>query len=233
MLPLLLVLCLAWACSPAAPRQEAPADLPTSSPPPATTASTSDSTGERGRIVFLGDSLTAGLGLPPEQSFPARIQERLDEEGYGLQVVNAGVSGDTSAGGLRRLQWSLDGDVRALILALGGNDGLRGLPPAELKKNLAAAINEARERDLVVLLAGMEAPPNNGPEYTARFRQVYAELAQEHDVLFVPFLLQGIAGDVALNQADGIHPNAEGAEKMADLVWATLEPALDDLRGGS
>lgn len=199
---------------------------------PASTRSPDPSTAAP-RIVFLGDSLTAGLGLPPEQSFPALIQARLRREGYAFEVVNAGVSGDTSAGGLRRLTWALDGNVRVLVVALGGNDGLRGLAPAQLKKNLASVIEAGLARGLTVLLAGMEAPPNNGPEYTAAFRAVYASLAREYDVLFVPFLLEGIAGDASLNQADGIHPNPRGAERMADLVWRTLEPALRQARAAS
>jgi acyl-CoA thioesterase-1 len=141
-------------------------------------------------------------------------------------VVNAGVSGDTSAGGLRRLDWSLEGDVRVLVLALGANDGLRGLPVADMKKNLAAILQRARQKNVAVILAGMEAPPNNGPDYTAAFRRVFADLADEYDVTFVPFLLQGVAGDASLNQGDGIHPNVRGAEIIAELVWKELEPML-------
>lgn len=178
------------------------------------------------RIVILGDSLTAGLGLPVQQSYPSLIQERLDREGYEYEVVNAGVSGDTSAGGLRRLEWALDGDPAILIVALGGNDGLRGLPVAELRKNLTAIIERAQARGLTVILAGMEAPPNNGPEYTAGFRRVYADLAARYDIALVPFLLEGVAGDGAFNQSDGIHPNARGARLVADTVWRALEPAL-------
>jgi len=178
------------------------------------------------RIVFLGDSLTAGLGLATEQSYPSLIGKRLKQNGYDYEIVNAGVSGDTSAGGLRRLDWSLDGDVRVLILALGANDGLRGLPPRELKKNLAAVLDRAREKKLPVILAGMEAPPNNGPDYTRDFRNVYSDLAKEYGVRFIPFLLQGVAGNASLNQADGIHPNVRGAEIVADLVWKELEPVL-------
>jgi acyl-CoA thioesterase-1 len=177
-------------------------------------------------VIFLGDSLTAGLGLQPELSFPSLIQQRIDERGMGYAVVNAGVSGDTSAGGLRRLEWALQGQPRVLVIALGGNDGLRGLPPDDLKKNLAAIIERARKAGLVVILAGMEAPPNNGPDYTAKFRQVYAELARAYKVPLIPFLLDGVAGDPALNQADGIHPNPEGARKVADTVWKALEPIL-------
>jgi acyl-CoA thioesterase-1 len=178
------------------------------------------------RVVFLGDSLTAGLGLPADQSYPSLIGRKLKEKGYDFEVVNAGVSGDTSAGGLRRLEWSLEGDVRALVLALGANDGLRGLPPDEMKKNLAAAIERARSRNIPVVLAGMEAPPNFGADYTRAFRQVYTDLAKEYDVRFVPFMLNGVAGNAALNQGDGIHPNARGAAIVADLIWAELQPAL-------
>ena len=178
------------------------------------------------RIVFLGDSLTAGLGLPADQSLPALIGKKLKERGLDYEVVNAGVSGDTSAGGVRRLDWSLDGDVSVLVVALGGNDGLRGLPPSELKKNLATIIDRARDRKIAVILAGMEAPPNNGPDYTREFRNVYAQLATEYGVRLIPFLLQGVAGDASLNQADGIHPNSRGAAIVADLVWKELEPAL-------
>ena len=180
----------------------------------------------RPRIVFLGDSLTAGLGLPADRSFPSLIGKKLEERGLDYEVVNAGVSGDTSAGGVRRLDWSLEGDVKVLIVALGGNDGLRGLPPGELKKNLAAILDRAREKKITVILAGMEAPPNNGPDYTREFRNVYEQLAAEYKVRLIPFLLQGVAGDASLNQPDGIHPNSRGAEIVAELVWKELEPAL-------
>lgn len=178
------------------------------------------------RIVFLGDSLTAGLGLPQQQSYPALIERRLAQLGYRYQVVNAGVSGDTSAGGLRRLEWSLDGEVAILVVALGGNDALRGLPPAELRKNLEAIVSAARARKIAVLLAGMQAPPNNGAEYTAAFARVYADLGKAPGVVSLPFLLEGVAGDARFNQGDGIHPNAEGARRVADLVWKALEPML-------
>jgi acyl-CoA thioesterase I len=187
--------------------------------------------GQRPEIVVLGDSLTAGLGLDERSSFPALIQQRLNERNLNYAVVNAGVSGDTSAGGLRRLEWSLQGDPRVLIVALGGNDGLRGLPPDDLKKNLAAIIERARSAGVEVLLAGMEAPPNNGPEYTARFRRIYRELADEYDVPLIPFLLEGVAGEPALNQADGIHPNPAGARRVADTVWTALEPLLPPATG--
>jgi acyl-CoA thioesterase-1 len=177
--------------------------------------------------VFLGDSLTAGLGLGAEESIPALLQKRLDDEGLGFEVVNAGVSGDTSAGGLSRLDWSLDGDVRVLVIELGGNDGLRGLPVAALKQNLSTIITRAKQRGVTVLLTGMEAPPNYGAAYTTEFRQTFRDLAREHDVEFFPFFLDGVAGDPALNQRDGIHPNPEGARLIEKKLWTSIEPLLD------
>ena len=194
---------------------------------PASAPSLPGGSGARPRIVALGDSLTAGLGLPQTEAYPAVLQKKLDAAGYNYEVVNAGVSGDTSAGGLRRLDWALEGDVRVLILALGANDGLRGLPPADMKRNLEQIIQRAKERNITVILAGMEAPPNYGPEYTAAFRRVYQDLAREHDVRFLPFLLDTVAGNSALNQGDGIHPNAQGAAIVADGIWTVLRPAIE------
>jgi acyl-CoA thioesterase-1 len=201
------------------------------SPAPAQTAPASERDGgpaaaAKPRIVFLGDSLTAGLGLAADKSYPSLIGKRLKDRGLDFEVVNAGVSGDTSAGGLRRLDWSLDGDVRVLVVALGGNDGLRGLSTAEMKKNIAGILERAKARHIPVILAGMEAPPNFGDEYTKAFRAVYTDLAKEYSATLIPFLLQGVAGEASLNQADGIHPNVRGAELVADIVWAELEPAL-------
>lgn len=176
--------------------------------------------------MILGDSLTAGLGLPPAEAYPTLLQKRLDKEGLKYAVVNAGVSGDTSAGGLARLEWALDGDVRVLIVALGGNDGLRGLPSEELKGNLAQIIERAQKRHIQVILAGMEAPPNFGQSYIVSFHQIYPELAKEYKVSLVPFLLQGVAGIDTLNQRDGIHPTAEGARIVADNIWPVLRPML-------
>lgn len=204
-----------------------PAPTPTPAPPPAAAESRQPTAAAaKPRVVFLGDSLTAGLGLPANQSYPSLIGGKLKARGFDVEVVNAGVSGDTSAGGLRRLDWSLDGDVRALVLALGANDGLRGLPTGDMKKNLAAVLDRAKARNIPVVLAGMEAPPNFGPDYTREFRQVYSDLAQEYDVRFVPFMLDGVAGNPALNQPDGIHPNARGAEIVADIIWKELEPLM-------
>lgn len=200
--------------------------LPRVDSPPAPAAAESQSS--LPRIVVLGDSLTAGLGLSPEQAYPAIIQQRLDAEGLKFQVVNAGVSGDTSAGGLRRLDWALDGEVRVLVVALGGNDGLRGLPASELRQNLSTIIERAQARQVKVVLAGMEAPPNFGKDYTIEFRQVYADVAKKYDVKLLPFLLDRVAGNEALNQRDGIHPTAEGARLVADNVWTVLEPLLEE-----
>jgi acyl-CoA thioesterase I len=181
----------------------------------------------RPRIVALGDSLTAGLGLNPEQAYPALLQQRLDDGGFKYEVVNAGVSGDTSAGGLSRLDWALDGDVRLLIIALGGNDALRALPADELKQNLSQIIERAQARHIDVVLAGMEAPRNFGRDYIVAFHQVYPSLASQYHVALVPFLLQGVAADPALNQRDGIHPTAEGARIVADNVWTVLRPVVE------
>jgi acyl-CoA thioesterase-1 len=179
------------------------------------------------RVVVLGDSLTAGFGIDPAQAFPALLQQRLDATGLKYQVVNAGLSGDTSAGGLSRLEWALEGDVRVLIVALGGNDALRGLPAAELRSNLSTIIERAQARDVKVVLAGMEAPPNFGHAYAVEFHEIYPQLAKKYRVALVPFLLKDVAGIEALNQRDGIHPNPKGAGLVADNVWTVLKPLVE------
>ena len=185
----------------------------------------------RPRVVALGDSLTAGLGLLEAQAFPAILQNKIDEDGYQFEVMNAGVSGETSAGGLRRLDWALEGNVRVLILALGANDGLRGLPVAEMKQNLGTIVDRAREKNVVVILAGMEAPPNYGPEYVQSFRAAYRDVASSKRVIFIPFLLDKVAGVSTLNQPDGIHPNEEGARIIAETIWPVLRNVLDQMAG--
>ena len=207
-----------------------------SSPEPARTlvvapASSAAATGVAGKtarpkVVVLGDSLAAGYGLNEGESFPDRLQERLNAGGYGLEVANISVSGDTSAGGLRRLEWALEGEVRVLIIELGGNDGLRGLPVEDLRANLAAIIERGIARGATVVLTGMEAPPNFGPAYTAAFRRVYQELAASYRVALVPFLLEGVAGIPDLNISDGIHPNLQGARLVEGNVWRVLQPLL-------
>jgi acyl-CoA thioesterase-1 len=200
-----------------------------SSEPPAPTVEVSAA--HQPRIVILGDSLTAGLGLPVEQAYPTLLQERLKSEGLNYDVVNAGVSGDTSAGGLSRLDWALQGDVRILVVALGGNDGLRGVPAEVLRRNLAEIIERAQARRIRVVLAGMEAPPNYGRDYIVSFHKVYPALAEKYRIPLVPFLLQNVAGIDELNQADGIHPTAAGALIVADNVWRVLEPLAQAGKG--
>jgi acyl-CoA thioesterase-1 len=196
----------------------APAAPPAPRPPEST----------RPKIVVLGDSLSAGLGLQQSQAFPSLLQQKLDAGHYDWEVINAGISGDTSAAGLQRLDWALDQqNVRILVVELGANDGLRGLPVSEMKKNLAAIIERAQQKRIAVLLAGMEAPPNFGPEYVVSFRQAYRDLAKQYNVPLLPFLLDRVAGIPGLNQGDGIHPNIEGAAIVADNVWTVLKPMVD------
>jgi len=182
-------------------------------------------------ILFLGTSLTAGLGLPDPgaQAYPALIQARLDSAGLAFRVVNAGVSGETSAGALRRIDWLLgQGPVAVLFVETGANDGLRGQDPDTLRANLTAILARARQQDPppVLILAGMEAPPNLGQAYAARFRAVYPEVAREQGARLVPFLLAGVAGVESLNQSDGIHPTAEGQRRVAELVWGVVQGAV-------
>ena len=227
----LVVATLAWtsACSrdaqPAATRGESASSLAGSAAPAPAAAVEPPGRGLP-RIVFLGDSLTAGFGLNVEQAVPALVQQHLDAEHYRYEVVNAGVSGDTSAGGLRRLEWSLEGDVRILVVELGANDGLRGLPVAGMKANLQAIIRSAKRRGIDVLLTGMEAPPNYGATYTSDYRRAFRDLAGEERVAFLPFYLDGIAGNPGLNIADGMHPNPAGARIVEANVWKALGPML-------
>jgi acyl-CoA thioesterase-1 len=177
-------------------------------------------------VVFLGDSLTAGLGLPLDQTFPSLIEARLRAEHRPWKVVNAGVSGDTTAGGLARLDWIYRQKADVLVVALGANDGLRGIPIEQTEKNLRAILRRARKEGSRVLLAGLRLPDNFGPQAQVRFAAVYPRLAAEFHVQLVPFLLEGVAMEPGLNQADGIHPNAKGARKVADHLWQKLGPML-------
>ena len=213
----------------APPPPEPRAAVPVQTAPVSTAAAPAVAPRADRRVVFLGDSLTAGLGVAIEDAYPSLIARRLETRGQGWTVVNAGVSGDTSAGGLRRLEWSMEGGAAVVVVALGGNDALRGLPVAELAKNLDAIVSGALTRGARVVLAGMEAPPNNGPDYARAFHDVYPAVAARHGAALVPFLLDGVAGDVALNQADGIHPNPEGARRVADTVWRALEPVVHEI----
>ena len=181
-------------------------------------------------ILVLGDSLTAGYGLAPEEAFPVKLEQRLKKEGRNVRVLNGGVSGDTSAGGRARLDWALADKSDAVIVELGANDGLRGLEPAQMKDNLDAIIADLKKRNIAVLLAGMRAPPNFGPRYGAEFDAVYPSLAKKHAVPLYPFFLNGVAAEPALNQRDGIHPNRDGVRVIVDRITPYVLRLLDSLK---
>ncbi len=183
---------------------------------------------DRPRIVAFGDSLTAGLGVEADESYPAQLQRRLDSLGYHYRVINAGVSGDTTAGGLRRVSWILNNKPELVILELGANDGLRGLSIDHAKSNLRQIIRQLQDGGTTVVLAGMKLPPNYGHEYTARFEAMYRMLAKEYDLALIPFFLEGVGGSSSLNQADGIHPTREGYEIIVDQVLKVLRPMLNE-----
>jgi acyl-CoA thioesterase-1 len=178
------------------------------------------------QIVALGDSLTAGFGLPPEDGFTTQLQQQLDRLGMNADVVNAGVSGDTSKGGLARVDWSVPDGADLVILELGANDALRGISPDQTEKNLDAIITRLKHRGIEVLLAGMQAPPNMGQEFEAAFNAIFPALAERHDIPFYPFFLEGVAADPQLNQADGMHPNAAGARLIASRIAAAVKRAI-------
>jgi acyl-CoA thioesterase-1 len=177
-------------------------------------------------IVALGDSLTAGLGVASDEAYPALLETRLRAAGFDYRVVNAGVSGDTSAGGLRRLDWVLRARPDVAIVALGANDGLRGLPITGLRDNLTTIVGRLREAGARVLLVGMRLPPNYGDAYAGAFADTFRAVAQRTTVTFLPFLLEGVVAQPRLNQPDGIHPNAAGHRVIADHVWTSLQPLL-------
>jgi len=183
----------------------------------------------RGRIVILGDSITAGFGLDdPNQAYPALLQQKIDAAGLPYTVANAGLSGDTTAGGLRRVDWALGEGADVLIIALGGNDGLRGLSPKQTEENLLGIIKKARAKSpgITVIIAGMQMPENMGREFVDKFSAVFPRVAQEAGVTLMPFLLEGVGGVPELNQADMIHPTPEGQKKVAENVWRVLEGVL-------
>ncbi len=183
---------------------------------------------ENKTVIFFGDSLTAGYGLDPDEAFPALIQKKIDAAGIPAHVVNAGLSGETTAGGLRRLNWILRQKVAVFVIELGANDGLRGIAPEVTRTNLQAMIDQVRTKypSVVVVLAGMQLPPNLGPEYTQKFAAIFPELAKSNHVMLIPFLLAGVGGVPDLNQGDGMHPTAQGDQIVADTVWKTLQPLL-------
>ena len=175
-------------------------------------------------IVFFGNSLTAGYGLDPREAFPALIQNKLDSLGLKYNVINAGLSGETTSGGNSRVEWVLNQKPDVFILELGANDGLRGIPLAETRANLQSIIDKVRKKnpEAIIVLAGMQIPPNMGPEYTSEFRTIFPELAESNEIALIPFLLDGVAGIPDLNQRDGIHPTAEGQIIVASNVWRVL-----------
>lgn len=178
------------------------------------------------RIVAFGDSLTAGLGVPSQESYPAQLQEKLDSLGYSYAVINAGVSGDTTAGGLRRVPWVLRSNPEVVILELGANDGLRGLSLAQTRENLERIIEQLLAAKVKIILAGMKLPPNYGTDYRQGFEAIYPALAQRYRVPLIPFFLEGVAASAQLNQADGIHPNSQGYRIVVEQVLAALRPLL-------
>ena len=181
------------------------------------------------RILALGDSLTAGYGLPQGRGFPEQLEAALRDKGYAVEVINSGISGDTTAGGLARLDWSLTERPDLVIVELGANDALRGLSPATTRKNLAAIISRIKAAEAEVLLTGIYAPRNLGPAYYNKFDRIYPDLAEKHAIYFYPFFLQGVAGKAEFNLADGIHPNEEGVAVIVDNILAPVERALKAL----
>jgi acyl-CoA thioesterase-1 len=225
---------MAWACGSQEPEDQpqatavslrvpAPAARPAAKPAPTPVADTP-------LVVFLGDSLTAGLGLDEDQAYPAVLERELEEEGVPVRVLNAGVSGDTTAGGLSRIGWLLGQRPDVVVVALGGNDGLRALPVEQAEKNLREIVRRAQAAGARVLLLGMRMPPNYGPEYTQSFEGMYTAIAKDMNVPLVPFFLEGVGGERSLNQGDGIHPTAERQEVLAKNVMPYLEEVLRELK---
>jgi len=184
-------------------------------------------------ILFLGDSITAGYGLEPSQAFPALIEDKIDAKRWNFKVVNAGQSGDTSAGGLNRMDWLLRSRIDVLVLELGGNDGLRGLPAETTRKNLQAIIDRTKAKypEARIILAGMKVPPNMGRDYGRQFEAIFPDLAKKNKAALIPFVLEGVGGVRQLNLPDGVHPTAKGHELVAANVWKVLEPVLRSLAG--
>ncbi|MCO6431166.1 MAG: arylesterase [Deltaproteobacteria bacterium] len=192
------------------------------------------SASEPATILFLGDSLTAGYGIEQELAYPALVALKAREAGYNIEIINAGMSGDTSAGGVRRLPWILQRKVDIAVIALGANDGLRGLPVSTLKENLAAIVSQIRSKypNCIIVVAGMKLPRNLGNDYNKSFEAVFEEVAREHNTEHIPFLLKEVAADPSLNQPDRLHPTSDGHEKIAATVWLTLEPILSKMQRG-
>ncbi|HEX8506902.1 MAG TPA: arylesterase [Hymenobacter sp.] len=205
-----------------------PADAPTAAPPAQTAQPPAATPSGTKRLLFFGNSLTAGYGVEPDEAFPALVGEKIDSMKLGYQVVNAGLSGETTAGGRSRVGWVLRQPVDVFVLELGGNDGLRGLPLTDTRRNLQAIIDTVRRRSpgAQIVLAGMQIPPNLGASYAADFKRLYQEVAAKNNLVLIPFLLEGVGGDRRLNQADGIHPTPAGHRIVARTVWSVLQPLL-------
>ncbi|WP_047032855.1 arylesterase [Hoeflea sp. IMCC20628] len=182
------------------------------------------------KLVGFGDSLMAGYQLQGDQGFPAQLQAALQQRGHDVEIIDAGVSGDTTSGGLARLDWSIPDGVDGVILELGANDALRGLPPETSRENLEAMISRLKERGIPVLLAGMLAPPNLGTDYETAFNAIYPELASEHELLLYPFFLDGVTGNSALQLPDGMHPNASGINKMVENILPVAEQFIEQIK---
>jgi acyl-CoA thioesterase-1 len=225
---LLFTALVVTACSVVPACRRAPAELAATETSNASggTVSATETTHDLPRVIFLGDSLTAGFGLAAEDSFPAVIQQRLEDEGLPIEMVNAGVSGDTSRGGLNRVDWLLRQDPDVLVVGLGGNDGLRAQPVENLRDNLREIVRRAQDAGAEVLLLGVEMPPNYGPDYRAAFSESFSLIADEMDVTLVPSMLDGVGGRRDLNRLDGIHPNAEGQRLVAENVLPYLRELL-------
>ena len=213
-----VVLCFVLACN----------DNKTSDGQKNGSAKNADSAVTKKTIVFFGNSLTAGYGLSPSEAFPAIIQHKIDSLGLPYKVINAGVSGETSSGGNGRIDWILKQPLDVFVLELGANDGLRGIPLSETKKSLQSIIDKVKAKypEAKLVLAGMQIPPNMGVTYTTEFRNIYPDLAKKNAAMLIPFLLEGVGGDLKLNQQDGIHPTAEGHHIVAENVWRMLEQVL-------
>ena len=188
--------------------------------------------GKTERILFFGDSITAGAGVDKKNTFPALIQQKIDSLSWDFNAVNAGLSGETSAGGLRRIDWMLRQPVSVFVLELGGNDALRGIDLSVTKENLQKVIDKvtAKYPDAKIIIAGMQVPPNLGPDYTEEFKEMYPELAEENEATLIPFLLEDVGRNDKLMQSDGIHPNVKGHKVVAETVWDTLKPVLKNLK---
>lgn len=222
------VLCLAGACTDTPDARSPSPDSGREPAPSEARGGQGERSDARPVILFFGTSLTAGLGLDPDDAYPALIQQKLDSLDLPFRAINAGVSGETSAAGLRRIDWLLQEPIHVLVLELGANDALRGQDVVAARTNLQAIIDRTRARyaGVRIVVAGMEAPPNLGRRYTDEFRALFPALARDNNAALVPFLLEGVAGVPELNQADGIHPNAAGARRVAENVWRVLAPLL-------